>query len=180
MEITEQQRAAINNLVQRAAQLQDQSVDSLARAIRPTVGLYTRQAVANLRYYQTVRQSLLDTNSNMRATTAERKAREAAIQYAAKQHRYRAMMIARTELVNAYNHGELGAVKQASREGKLGEMKKRWVTADDDRVCEQCKALAGVALGLYDAFPGGYDAPTAHPHCRCVLIYQEVDEKRGD
>lgn len=175
VDITEQQRTAINDVVQRAARIQDISVDDLARVIRPMVGLYPGQAVANLRYYETVRQNIINTYPQLSNERAEKSAQAAAIKYAGKQHRYRAQMIARTELCAAYNHGELGAVKQAIHEGKMGCTKKRWVTGGDDRVCNKCKALEGITVGVDELYPGGYECPGAHPHCRCVEVFEEVE-----
>ena len=51
-EVTTTQIEAIRAVVQRAAVMNDMSVDQLARAIRPMVGLTHPQAVANLNYYE--------------------------------------------------------------------------------------------------------------------------------
>lgn len=165
---TGQQIEAIRAMVQRAATVQDLTVDQLARVIRPTIGLYKGQAVANLNYYNTVRDTLLKQNPSMRRETAEKRAREAAVKYAAKQHRYRAHMIARTELAFGYNAGEYYGVRQAQAQGLLGRVRKKNVDAGDDRVCPVCKSMRGLVLDLNDPFPSGRMFPPHHPHCRCV------------
>lgn len=79
--------------------------------------------------------------------------------------RYRATMIARTEMVAASNQGLIEAFTQAELE------EYRWLTAEDERVDEICGENEEVgAIGLGEAFPSGDDAPPAHPNCRCVLI----------
>lgn len=170
---TGQQIEAIRAMVQRASTLQDISVDQLAYVIRPTIGLYKGQAVANLNYYKTVRDTLLKNHPTMRQTTAEKRAREAAVKYAEKQHRYRAHMISRTELAFGYNNGEYNAIRQAQTQGYLGRMRKRSVSAGDERVCDICKAMNGVTVDLDSPFPNGSLIPPFHPHCRCVVDYIE-------
>ena len=162
---TSQQIEAIRSMVQRAATLQDITVDQLAYVIRPTIGLYKGQAVANLNYYKTVRDTLLKDNPTMRQSTAEKRAREAAVKYAAKQHRYRAHMIARTELAFGYNNGEYNGIRQAQAQGYLGRMKKMAVSAHDERVCHICRAMDGTTVDIDETFPNGSLLPPFHPHC---------------
>ena len=170
---TGQQIEAIRAMVQRAATVQDLTVDQLAYVIRPTIGLYKGQAVANLNYYNTVRTTLLKNNPTMRPATAEKRGREAAVKYAAKQHRYRAHMIARTELAFGYNNGEYHGIRQAQAAGFMGRVRKRAVDAGDERVCHICKANRPLVLEMDDAFPTGQRVPPFHPHCRCVVDYIE-------
>lgn len=173
---------AIKAMVQRAAVLQDITVDELAYVIRPVIGLYQGQSVANLNYYQFVRNSLLENNPTMREATAQKRAKAAAVKYAEKQHRYRAQMIARSELAFAYNTGEYGAVKQAQAQSLIGRLRKQWITADDDRVCERCKALDMTETDMEEEFPGAGRIPPLHPQCRCVVNYIECEDntEKGD
>lgn len=170
---TGQQIEAIRAMVRRAATVQDMTVDQLAYVIRPTIGLYKGQAVANLNYYNAVKTTLLKDNPTMRITTAEKRAREAAVKYAEKQHRYRAHMISRTELAFGYNNGEYNGIRQAQAQGYLGRMRKRAVSAGDERVCHICKAMNGTVVDLDSPFPNGSLIPPFHPHCRCVVDYIE-------
>lgn len=172
---TAHQVQAIKALVNRATVLQDMTVDELAMAIRPTIGLYKDQAVANLSFFRNVKQTLLENNPHMRVSTAEKWAKNAAVKYAERQQRYRAQMIARSELSFAYNNGEYNAVRQAFSQGYIGRTRRRWVTADEDRACSRCRELDGVEVEMDEEFPNGGRVPPDHPHCRCVVNYVEVD-----
>ncbi|MCD8195899.1 MAG: phage head morphogenesis protein [Lachnospiraceae bacterium] len=156
------------------------TVDELARAIRPTIGLTNPQAQANIRYYANIKAQLLENNPNMKDATAAKRAREASIRYAARQHRERAQMIAETELAWAYNKGADNAVKQAVADGLLPKMKAVWSTAADELVCATCGAMDGVAIDLGSDFylPSGAvkTVPPAHPRCRCAVAYEEADD----
>lgn len=171
---TGQQIEAIRAMVQRAATVQDITVDQLAHIIRPTIGLYKGQAVANLNYYNTVKTTLTNDHPRMRAATVEKRAREAAIKYAEKQHRYRAHMIARTELAFGYNNGVYYGAKQAQAQGYIGQLKKRSVSAGDERVCAICRALDGETVDMDAPFSNGMMIPPFHPHCRCSYDLIEV------
>lgn len=171
---TVEQIRAINAVVSKAALIQDMTVDGLARAIRPMVGLTQQQAVANLNYYKAMVDSGL----------SEKAALERSIKYSARQNRYRGYNIARTELAFAYNKGEHFGVKQAIDKGYMGHTKKVWCTADDERVCEICGGLEGKTIEMDEDFdfhtkleasnPGIRQTPPAHPSCRCTVLYVEV------
>lgn len=167
---TEEQVKAVRALVQRAAQLEGRSVDALARAIRPTVGLTIQQSTANFNYY----------NRLIENGVKEKKALDLSIQYAGRQHRYRGYNIARTELAFAYNQGSYQGVRQAQEQGYMGAVQKVWCTAEDERVCPVCGGMDGLVIGLEADFPfqtriATPDNPTvrkvppAHPSCRCTV-----------
>lgn len=172
--VTTTQIEGLRAVVHRAAVLEDMSVDALARAIRPMVGLTQQQSVANLKYYETL----------VKNGMSEAKALDKSIRYAAQQHRYRGYNIARTELAFAYNQGSYEGTKQAQAAGYLGEMVKVWCTADDERVCEICGGLEGKEIAMDDDFDfktklAGRNAtirrvPPAHPSCRCAVMYVET------
>ena len=171
---TAEQIKAINTVVGRAAIIKDMTVDGLARAIRPMVGLTHQQAAANLKYYE----------SMVAGGLSEKAALERSVRYSARQNRYRAYNIARTELAFAYNKGEHFGVQQAIDQGLMGHTRKIWCTADDERVCEICGGLEGKTIEMEEDFefytklaannPGIRQTPPAHPSCRCAVIYQEV------
>lgn len=173
-QISEGQREAINFLIKKAVS-EEMTVDTLAMFIRPTIGLHRGQVIANYRYYNTVKAGLLKANPQMKAAVAEKKAAAAAAKYAEKQHRYRAMNIARTELATAYNAGEYYSIKQAQHEGLLGKMRKRVSTAGDRRVCGDCQNVDGAEVEMREEFPNGYMFPPFHPSCRCCVEYIEVE-----
>jgi hypothetical protein len=176
---TAEQISAVRWVVARASQMKDMGVDELARVIRPMVGLNKPQTIANMNYYNKLRENGL----------SERKAKEMSIKYGAKQHRYRAHMISRTEMAYAYNKGEHIGVEQAIEQGYMGRVVKVWEDAGDDRVCKICKGLHerthkqgvdmdsgfGFPTRLKQSFPDIDLTPPAHPHCRCVCTYVEVE-----
>ena len=172
--VTTTQIEGLRAVVRRAAVLEDLSVDELARAIRPMVGLTQQQSVANMKYYETL----------LASGTSTKKAQELATRYAARQHRYRGYNIARTELAFAYNQGSYEGTKQAQAAGYMGETVKVWCTADDERVCQTCGGLEGKEIAMDEDFDfrtklEGRNAtirrvPPAHPGCRCGVMYKEI------
>ena len=83
--------------------------------------------------------------------------------------RRRALMIARTEVIDALNLGAEVAWKQAQGQGLLGtDAKKEWLTTPVG-ACNVCLALNGKSVKIGAQFPGGLSGPTAHPNCRCGL-----------
>lgn len=178
--VTMDQVKGLREVIKMATQT-GMNVDQLSRAIRPMVGLNWQQSRANMRYFENM------VNSGTSYTTALDKA----IRYSARQSRYRGYMIARTELVFAYNQGSLYGVEQAQAQGLMGDVVKIWCTAEDERTCEICSGLERESkaaieeyggIGLRDDFDfktklnniGIKRTPPAHPHCRCSVIYQEI------
>ncbi len=164
--VTTTQIEGLRAVVQRAAVLEDMSVDELARAIRPMIGLTKPQAKANMRYYETL----------LNNGVSQTKAKDLTMRYAARQHRYRGYNIARTELADAYNQGAYETAKQAQAAGYLGKATATWCTAADERVCPTCGRLEGKTVDLDEGFnlANGRKLPPAHPGCRCGYLINEV------
>ncbi len=158
------------------------SMKEIAKMIRPTIGLNQRQAAANLRYQNKVRENLLKNHPRMTQAKAEEKAQAAALKYSSKQHRQRAEMIAHTELSFAYNRGTHESVRQAMSNGLMGRCEKVWTTAGTNRVCGRCMDLSGTVVGFEDKFFNSSvtdgQTPPLHPRCRCVIVYREIDEPK--
>jgi len=76
----------------------------------------------------------------------------------------RALMIARTEIINAHSEGQLDAYEKLGVD-ELG-LQVEWSTAGDDRVCEQCSARAGEILTVDEA----RGIIPLHPNCRCAWL----------
>lgn len=77
----------------------------------------------------------------------------------------RATVIARTETIRASNEGALAGYKAS---GVVSG--KEWLTAEDDRVSEECQANGDAGVLALDAdFPSGDSCPPVHPQCRCSL-----------
>lgn len=140
-----EQVSAIRYLIAEAESLNMSSAET-ARYIRPTIGLTERQAAANLKYYNSIKERLTTDHPRMKPESIERKAREAASKYAERQQRYRAETIARSEIAQAYNHGADAFVREAVTAGNLPEMEKEWSTALDGHVCASCAALEWVKI----------------------------------
>mgnify|MGYP005854342411 CR=1 FL=1 len=82
------------------------------------------------------------------------------------QTEWRALRIARTEVIAGYNEGSLEGYRQS-----CVVKKKRWLTAQDDRVDEHClKNERQGELNLESEFVSGGKAPPVHPNCRCTLL----------
>ena len=161
---------------------QDQQMNpkQIAQAIRPTIGLTQQQAIANLRYKEHVKRTLLKDHPRMSEAKAEERAQRAALKYSSQQQRYRAETIARTELAFAYNRGAHESVRQAVANGLMGRCEKVWETAGTQRTCGRCMELNGKVVGFDDKFfDSKFDlgeTPPLHPRCRCVIIYREIEK----
>ncbi len=174
--VTQTQIEGLRAVVRRAAVLEDMNVDQLARAIRSMVGLTQPQAVANMRYYETL----------IANGTSEKRALDLSMRYAGRQHRYRGYNIARQELAMAYNTGAHEGTKQAIAAGYLGQCVKVASCADDERVCSICGALDGAIVGMDENFSiqnkGRYRFTSKHPPfhigCRCAVEYREIAPPR--
>lgn len=162
-EVSVNQYTAVNTLVRQATLTETMSIDQLARAIRPTVGLTTRQTQTTFRYYEKMREAGL----------SHQKALERQATYAAKMHRRRAGTIAQTEIAYAYNHGMDATVREYTAEGLLPTMVKRWLTARNERVCRVCGTIHGEIVPMDGVFSIGKALPPAHPNCQCKVQYLE-------
>lgn len=158
-EISEASRQAIRDLVARSY-TEGIPAQTLARMIRQSIGLTTRQAraVANMR----ARMIADGKKAEMIEKATER--------YAARLLRRRAEMIARTELIKAETQGQLLLWQQQIEAGMLpGDVRKEWIVTPDDRLCPLCQDMDGATVPVDSDFVGGDDGPPLHPNCRCAL-----------
>ena len=83
---------------------------------------------------------------------------------------WRARLIARTEVTNAWAEGTLIAGQETDAVKGL-----IWQTSLQENVCPICAPLEGKRAakknGSFALFPGGFRSPTAHPGCYCFLAY---------
>lgn len=99
--------------------------------------------------------------------------------YAQRLLAYRAQTIARTESLKAASNGIRDAYKQSVESGRLldSEVRRKWLTAADERVCPVCSTIPLINAGgisvlrPYLSIQGPIEAPPAHPRCRCVEKY---------
>jgi hypothetical protein len=171
VDITDSQRSALNAMLHRFTVVEPMAPATLARFIRPVIGLTNNEAGVAGRLYQ----ELLDKGLSPSKAAAQASRKTAFLR------RRRATRIARTELAYAYNFGSFLAVKDAVDEGVLDTnevMVKRWWTQKDERVCPFCGPLHGQVVGIEETFPGltkrvpNTFVPPAHPMCRCVVLYE--------
>ena len=132
-----------------------------AKIIKEIVGLNRPQHDTLIRYLESLPEGL--------TLSAKVKALR---KYKAKLVRRRAMMIARTEVIDALNLGAEVARKQAQGQGLLGkDAEKEWLTTPVG-ACSICEALNGKSVKIGEKFQsprGALNGPTAHPNCRCGL-----------
>ena len=77
---------------------------------------------------------------------------------------YKAVRIARTEVLGASNQGNLQAYTQSG----VVEKKEWLLSAGACKICIDI-AAQGV-IPLHSNFKGGFDAPPAHPNCKCAVL----------
>lgn len=75
----------------------------------------------------------------------------------------RAEIIAQTESVNAYQSGPLNFGIET------GAKTKTWEALVG--ACVICATLEGETVKIIDTLSNGADRPSAHPRCRCGVIY---------
>lgn len=162
-EISNRQFNAINTLVREAAMTGSMTVDQLAHAIRPCIGLTDRQIAQTKRFYDQLREN----------GVSHKKALGRQITYAAKLHRRRAASIAQTELARAYNYAAQQTIEDSISYGFCGEdSTKYWITARDEGVCSKCGQVNGEEVGIHDNFSNGCFLPPGHTSCRCGAGYR--------
>jgi SPP1 gp7 family putative phage head morphogenesis protein len=82
------------------------------------------------------------------------------------QSQWRALRIARTEVISGYAEGALAGYRQSG----LVKMK-QWLTAGDGTVDPECLMNeAQGAVPLNSGFASGHSAPPVHCNCRCTLL----------
>ena len=104
--------------------------------------------------------------------------------YKRKYLQFRSRTIARTESLRATNTGIQEAFRQAIEKGLLSEdlVRRRWVVAADERLCEVCAPVPGMnpPQGVKFAQPfatpvGPVMLPPLHPNCRCTTWIQTIE-----
>lgn len=173
--LTATTRAVIQNIIE----------DALVRGLHPrdakkqiarVVPLTDRKA----KLFELQRQALLDAGASPGYVNRlmDRKT--------AKAIRYRAQVIARTEMLRAANEGQQLVWEAAHDLGYIPEgTQKVWVVTDDDRTCDICEPMDGVPVEFRDSFTVTQETsketvtstrktPPAHPQCRCAMVLETV------
>lgn len=162
-EISMKQYNAINTLVRQATMTDNMTVDQIAKAIRPCIGLTESQTAQVKRFYDQLREQ----------GVSHKRALKRQMVYAAKKHRERAALIAQTEMATTYNAATRKVVKDSMEQGIVGiDSRRYWLTADDERVCSTCNSVDNEEVGMDEPFSNGYMNPPGHPGCRCGIGYK--------
>lgn len=161
--LTTAQYNSIHALLQDQIALGVTSPYILAQRIRPIVGLTEREAMAMARFMASL------TEEGVAANVVNKKVAN----YAKFLHKNRAARIARTEISNAYNFGQMDSLRKAAAEGWLpGDPEKSWI-AGGVNPCDICLDNEAAGFIALDAtFPSGDEHPTAHPSCECAVSYR--------
>ncbi len=86
----------------------------------------------------------------------------------------RAQIMARTEIIRAHHQATIQEYKNWAIEGVI--VKAEWMTAGDNRVCNQCADLQGEVFTLEEV----QNMIPLHPQCRCVALpYKEYFRTGG-
>lgn len=166
--IDEMTRLAVRKII---ADSFAQQIDyrATAQRIKNVVGLHPRWADAVTKYEQNQFEILKRTG--MKEAKALKLAQERASLYADQLKSKRATMIARTEIQIAQNEGRYEGWKQAAKEGFVDpQALKMWITAKDERTCDECAPMDGEQVIWSGLFSNGLEKPIVHPHCRCTMV----------
>ena len=162
--LTSTQHEAMRAALLQAIPLEGVAPATLAARLRPFVGLTAREVRTVSALRSTLEEEGELTSAQIDGAVARR---------ADQLLDTRATRIARTEMAEAYNEGALQTVRLASEEGAVAYVKV-WLTGADERVCPVCGPLHEARAPLNSTFDGGRDRPTAHPGCRCTLLFEEA------
>jgi len=163
-ELTQGQASTINALLRHQVFQSVTSPYQLARLLRAFVGLLEREARAVANYRAELSAQGLGVE----------KIEKLADRYATFLLNARAERIARTEPASAFCFGQWEGVRQMRDAGFVEEVRKEWLTADDERTCTECGALDGETVGLDEEFSIGVLHPPAHVQCRCDVGYSAI------
>ena len=154
-EITEIHRQTIRGIIDRGL-AERMSPGQLARSIRDSIGLHSRQvrALENRRA-----RMIADGKSAEQIDRVTEKYRKQLL-------RRRAEMIARTEIIQAETQGQLELWRQQVEAGILERNTfKEWVVTPDDSNCDACADMDGEKVPLDADFVGAEEGPPLHPNC---------------
>lgn len=167
--LTGSQSKAVGQIIKFFASEAPVSAHTLAVILQPAVGLTPRQSRILARHYLALKEAGASTESIRLSMAA----------MGNKLQTQRAKVVARTELAAAYNGGIDTAIRGAlDDEAFESDIAKTWRTQADERVCAICGPLDNKSIGMDEHFKSGSFSgpiPPAHPQCRCVVLYEEID-----
>lgn len=195
-EFTADQRAATREALVDAMQ-RGLNPRETARMFRNSIGLTERQQRAVAKYRALLQAGSLEAlDRRLRDARFDRTVRRAVrdkvpltpeqvdrmvSRYSERYVKYRSVVIGRTEALRAVHSANDESYRQAVDEGviRLEQVKRKWVTAKDERVRSSHARLNGLVRGLDEGwladegvlrYPGDPDAPASETiQCRCAL-----------
>lgn len=178
-EIARETVTAIRDIVARSVGAEVGQAEPVVREIRDVIGLRTEQIDQVNRY----RDDLVAGGADRLA--AELKATKEANRLLGE----RALLIARTEVMDALNAGAMASWRQAIDKGLVNpsEVTVEWIATPDEKTCPICGELDGERVNVGQPWHSAelgesIDRPPAHPNCRCVsaMIPKTVEELQAD
>lgn len=174
-EMTAPTKETLHRLIAQGVKDKD-TVQQVARDMRPLIGLRQDQTDAVQRHFQWLQQPhrLKQPSGEWKELRAldQDAAAKRAMKYAEQLLRQRAELIARTEIMTASNQGLLHSWMDAKDKGLiLPQARRKWKANLVNRTCDRCKAFAGTTATLTGNFVSRNGevakAPPLHPACRC-------------
>lgn len=178
-EIARETVQAIRDIIGRSVGAEIGQAEPVVREIRDVIGLRTDQIDQVTRY----RDDLMAGGADR--LDAELKAMKEA-------HRLlgeRALLVARTEVMDALSAGAFASWGQAIEKGLVNptEVTVEWIATPDEKTCPICSELDGERVNFGQPWKsaelGEYlERPPAHPACRCsaALVPKTVEELQAE
>ncbi len=185
--ITEETKQAIRSIILDGAQ-NGRAPRETARDIRQHIGLTDRDAKAVLNYRAKLEGMMLDGKSPFSTVKLTPEKIDSLVEkYSKKKLRERSETIARTETIKASNMGQQNIWRDAVSQGLLPQtVRRKWSTAEDERVCSWCGPLDGTIVGMEETFTITASktensqkityaelTPPLHPQCRCSMVLEQ-------
>lgn len=174
-EIERDTRDAIRRLVVESVSGTGKTVRDVAVELRDVIGLHSRQQRAVSTFRDKVTNQLADRHPRWTPDRLAEEVTRKTGRYSDGLLRYRAEVIARTEIVRAESEGQLTLWKEATAQGLLDPDRtvRVWLVTPDDRLDEElCMPMDGEETALEEPWtlPDGRQAMVpqdSHPQCRC-------------
>ena len=171
VEITNEQRALVRDLVTRAVR-DGLTVDEVAAIVQRSIGLHDRWARAVNNRHDFILADMIERGFPMR--TARAQAAAVAQTYHDELLYARARTIARTEILDAHNAGRWEGWADAVANGLVPtDATKSWsvrVPSRGDSPCPICLPIAGETVKWDEPFSVGVMMPPLHPNCVCTAV----------
>lgn len=142
-----------------------------AEMIKEAYGLNEQQIRSLFRYNKALKDG--NTSTGVRLKKIKK--------YTKEQRKARSSMVGVSESSQGYSKIFTDTMNRLIERYNWQGVRKKWLTADDPRVCEHCRAVSNMEIGYNELFPifGGIIGPEeSHARCRCALeiIFPEDED----